>query len=67
MMAHLAQPALHRGCERMEWIVHLWNESAIGMYEVTLKAKPMNDVKYEQLHGKAALERVAAMAVKGDD
>lgn len=33
MMRYMAQLALVRGCERLEWVCLDWNESAIGFYK----------------------------------
>ena len=53
IFSFLAQIALARGCNRMEWAVLNWNAPAIGFYE-SLGARPMHDwttfrLPYEQL------------------
>lgn len=62
MLGRLGQLAQERGCERIEWMVHLWNDSAIAFYEQRLGAKPLNDLKREKLEGKEAISRLAALA-----
>lgn len=42
MLAYLANLAKSRKCERLEWWVLDWNETAIGFYK-HIGAKPMNE------------------------
>jgi len=41
-LERLAELALERGCDRIEWIVLDWNEPAMQFYR-SLKASPMAD------------------------
>jgi GNAT superfamily N-acetyltransferase len=42
LLSKLAQVAVERGCDRIEWIVLDWNESGIQFYR-SLEASPMAD------------------------
>src|SRR5262245_8719216 len=42
LLKNLAELALERGCDRIEWIVLDWNESAIQFYR-SLEASPLAD------------------------
>ncbi len=42
LLVHLAQLAVERKCERIEWVVLDWNSSAIEFYK-GLGAEPMSD------------------------
>lgn len=60
LLASLALRASERGCDRMEWCVLNWNESAIGFYE-RLGAVPIRD--WTVFHtGKDAMEELAKFA-----
>jgi GNAT superfamily N-acetyltransferase len=58
MLAHLAQLAVARGCQRFEWAVLDWNTPALGFYEA-LGAKPNADWTVYRLSGEA-LARLAS-------
>ena len=57
LLAYLAGVAVARGCQRMEWVVLDWNESAIGFYR-GLGAQPMDGWTVFRLTGDA-LTRLA--------
>lgn len=57
LLVFLAQKAIERGCERMEWSVLNWNEPAIRFYR-KLCAEPMNDWRTFRL-SKVNLEKLA--------
>ncbi|HWY25625.1 MAG TPA: GNAT family N-acetyltransferase [Nevskia sp.] len=50
LLLHLAQLAVQRGCERMEWSVLDWNAPAIAFYE-SLGAKVLPDWRICRLTG----------------
>ena len=60
LMAHLAGPAVARGCARLEWSVLDWNTPAIGFYR-SLGAVGMDGWTVQRLDGEAlvALARSA--------
>jgi len=57
LLRHLANLALERGYDRVDWVVLDWNESAITFYD-RLGARPMDGWTVYRLDG-AALRRVA--------
>jgi GNAT superfamily N-acetyltransferase len=52
LLKELAQIAVERGCERMEWSVLDWNTPAIGFYK-SLGARPLDDWSIFRLTGEA--------------
>lgn len=52
LLAHLAQLALERGCERLEWAVLDWNRPAWTFY-ASLGARPLSDWTLHRLSGEA--------------
>ncbi len=60
LLAHLAQLAVARGCQRFEWAVLDWNAPALGFY-AALGAEAKSDWVVHRLSG-AALEALAAEA-----
>jgi GNAT superfamily N-acetyltransferase len=60
LLAHLAEIAVARRCQRLEWAVLKWNEPAIGFYR-QLGAVPLDGWSVFRLTG-PALERLAAEA-----
>ncbi len=60
LLVHLAQLAVERKCERIEWVVLDWNSSAIKFYK-GLGAEPMSDWRVFRL----ADEPLAHLAKRG--
>ena len=58
MLAYIANLAKSHKCERMEWWVLDWNESAVGFYK-RIGAKPMTDWTIYRVSEKA-LDELAA-------
>lgn len=52
LLARVAEIAVSRGCERMEWLVIDWNEPAIGFYK-SLGAMPLDQWTMFRLSGDA--------------
>jgi GNAT superfamily N-acetyltransferase len=52
LLARLARVARERNCQRFEWAVLDWNESAIGFYE-RLGAEMLSDWRIFRLSGRA--------------
>lgn len=52
LLKQLAQIACNKGCERFEWSVLDWNQSAIEVYE-SIGAKPQNEWIGYRLSGEA--------------
>lgn len=52
ILSYLAHLAKQRNCERLEWWVLDWNETAIGFYN-RIGAEPMNEWTVYRLTGKA--------------
>ncbi len=52
LFQRMAEIALERKCQRFEWAVLEWNESAIRFYE-KLQAKPLADWRLFRLSGEA--------------
>jgi GNAT superfamily N-acetyltransferase len=62
LLTKIAQLALERGCDRIEWIVLDWNETAIQFYR-SLQAYPMNDWTIFRL-AEHSLDRLAQQSGK---
>jgi GNAT superfamily N-acetyltransferase len=60
LLTRLAQVAVERGCERLEWNVLDWNEPALGFYRA-LGAEPLDEWTVHRLTG-PALAALAATA-----
>jgi GNAT superfamily N-acetyltransferase len=52
LFSFLASTAIERGCGRLEWAVHDWNQPAIRFYE-RFGAEPMEDWTVYRVTGKA--------------
>lgn len=64
VLSFVAQLAVTRGCERVEWSVLNWNEPSIAFYN-KLKAIPMDEWTVYRLKGEA-LHDLAAKHAKSD-